>query len=48
MIKEYFIKNMVCDRCIKVVRNELLEERVEVLETIIEVNERKEAYHEQI
>lgn len=35
MIKEYFIKNMVCDRCIKVVRNELLEERVEVLEVIL-------------
>jgi len=35
MIKEYYIKNMVCDRCIKVVRNELLAEEVEVLEVIL-------------
>lgn len=35
MIKEYFIRNMVCDRCIKVVRNELLVEEVEVLEVIL-------------
>lgn len=35
MIKEYFIRNMVCDRCIKVVRNELLAEEVDVLEVIL-------------
>jgi len=35
MIKEYYIKNMVCNRCIKVVRNELLDEKVEVLEVIL-------------
>lgn len=35
MIEEYYIKNMVCNRCIKVVRNELLEEEVEVLEVIL-------------
>ena len=29
---EYHIKNMVCDRCIKVVRNELIDEGVEVEE----------------
>lgn len=32
MIKEYYIRNMVCDRCIKVVRNELIAEGVEVVE----------------
>ncbi len=32
MLVEVFIKNMVCDRCIKVVRNELLEAGVEVVE----------------
>ncbi|CAL66214.1 MULTISPECIES: helix-turn-helix domain-containing protein [Christiangramia] len=30
MIVEIFIKNMVCDRCIKVVRNELCEAGIEV------------------
>ncbi len=35
MIREYYIKNMVCDRCIKVVRNELLAEDVNVLEVIL-------------
>ncbi|RKS55066.1 AraC-like DNA-binding protein [Gillisia mitskevichiae] len=35
MIKEYYIKNMVCDRCIKVIRNELLAEEVVVLEVIL-------------
>ncbi len=35
MIKEYYIKNMVCNRCIKVVRNELLAEEVDVLEVIL-------------
>ncbi len=32
MLVEVFVKNMVCDRCIKVVRNELLEEGVQVQE----------------
>jgi len=35
MIKEYYIKNMVCDRCIKVVRNELRAEEVNVLNVIL-------------
>jgi len=35
MIKEYFIKNMVCDRCIKVVRNELTAEGMHVLEVFL-------------
>lgn len=35
MTKEYYIKNMVCDRCIKVVRNELIDEGVNVLEVIL-------------
>jgi len=35
MEKEYFIKNMVCDRCIKVLRNELLEQQVDVLEVVL-------------
>lgn len=35
MIKEYYIKNMVCDRCIKVVRNELEAKGVNILEVIL-------------
>ncbi len=35
MTKEYYIKNMVCDRCIKVVRNELNAAGVHVLEVIL-------------
>jgi AraC-like DNA-binding protein len=35
MTKEYYIKNMVCDRCIKVVRNELKAEGVNILEVIL-------------
>ncbi len=35
MIKVYYIKNMVCDRCIKVVRNELLEQQVQVQDVVL-------------
>jgi len=35
MTKEYYIKNMVCDRCIKVVRNELNADGVNTLEVIL-------------
>ncbi|WP_051119589.1 AraC family transcriptional regulator [Gillisia sp. CAL575] len=35
MTKEFFIKNMVCDRCIKVVRNELTAEGMHVLEVFL-------------
>jgi AraC-like DNA-binding protein len=32
MVKDYFIKNMVCDRCIKVLRDELEGYNIELLE----------------
>ncbi|TLP74106.1 helix-turn-helix domain-containing protein [Maribacter sp. ACAM166] len=32
MIKDYFVKNMVCDRCIKVLRDELMEHNLKLLE----------------
>ncbi len=35
MTKEYYIKNMVCDRCIKVVRNELNASGVNTLEVVL-------------
>jgi copper chaperone CopZ len=35
MTKEYYIKNMVCDRCIKVVKNELNASGVNTLEVIL-------------
>lgn len=35
MTKEYYIKNMVCDRCIKVVKNELIADGVKILEVIL-------------
>lgn len=35
MIKNYFIKNMVCDRCIKVVRDELINEGIAVKEVLL-------------
>ncbi|TVZ26846.1 helix-turn-helix protein [Gillisia sp. Hel_I_86] len=35
MKKEYYIKNMVCSRCIKVLRNELLDGEVDVLEVVL-------------
>ncbi len=35
MTKEYYIKNMVCDRCIKVVKNELFAEGVNIMEVIL-------------
>lgn len=32
MIKSFYIKNMVCDRCIKVLQDELKEKEIELLE----------------
>ena len=32
MIKDFYIKNMVCDRCIKVLKDELKEKEIELLE----------------
>ncbi|WP_026450188.1 helix-turn-helix domain-containing protein [Aequorivita capsosiphonis] len=32
MIKDFYIKNMVCDRCIKVLQDELKEKEIELLE----------------
>ena len=31
MIKDFFVKNMVCDRCIKVLRDELEKEDIECI-----------------
>jgi len=32
MVKDFYVKNMVCDRCIKVLRDELEEHNIKILE----------------
>lgn len=33
MVKDFYIKNMVCDRCSKVLKDELKEHEMELLQT---------------